>query len=196
MTEPGGRDATLSVVRANLLALAWLPVAGLIALGPFLLRWGWPVLERSWPSPEALPIVLLVLVVSVLAHEGLHAAGFLLVGKAPPDKVRLGFSRRTLTPYASCSAPVTAAAYRVTALLPAAGLGLLPAAVASLAGWGLLALWSWAMLAVAGGDLAAVWAIRRVPAKALVLDHPSRVGCRTLGPEPGGGPGTAQAGGA
>ena len=34
------------------------------------------------------------------------------------------------------------------------------------------------MLAVAGGDLAAVWAIRDVPGEVLVLDHPQRVGCR------------------
>jgi hypothetical protein len=34
------------------------------------------------------------------------------------------------------------------------------------------------MLAVAGGDLAAVWAIRDVPQGVLVRDHPSRVGCQ------------------
>jgi hypothetical protein len=94
--------------------------------------------------------------------------------------VRLGFNRRTLTPFASCAVPVHAAAYRGTALLPALALGVLPGAAAVATGSGLLALWSWTMLAVAGGDLAAVWAIRRVPASAMVLDHASRVGCRVL----------------
>ena len=75
---------------------------------------------------------------------------------------------------------MTARGYRATALLPAIVLGLGPALAATAGGWGALGLWSWAMLAVAGGDVAAVWAIRRVPATALVQDHPARVGCRIL----------------
>jgi len=113
----------------------------------------------------------------IVVHELLHAGGFLLFGRAPRHAVRVGVHRRTLTPYASCSAPVPASAYRGAALLPAAILGVLPAVASLLLGWGWLAIWAALMLAVAGGDLAAVWAIRRVSADALVLDHPTRVGC-------------------
>jgi hypothetical protein len=170
----------MSVGRANLIALLWLPAAALLALGPFIYRWGAAPLAASIPPPSRLPLVLLVLLASVLLHELVHVAGFLLLAGAPRRAVRLGFSRRTLTPFACCGEPVSARGYRITALLPALVLGLGPAAVAAAGGWGALALWSWAMLAVAGGDVAAVWAIRRVPAAVLVLDHPARVGCRVL----------------
>jgi hypothetical protein len=170
----------MSVGRANLIALVWLPVAALLALGPFLLRWGIAPLAAAIPPPSRLPLLLAVLLASVLLHELVHLAGFLLLAGASRRAVRLGFNRRSLTPFACCAEPVSARGYRATALLPAILLGLAPALVAAVAGWGALGLWSWAMLAVAGGDVAAVWAIRRVPPTAPVLDHPARVGCRVL----------------
>ncbi len=170
----------MSVGRANLIAIFWLPVAGLLALGPFILRWGTAPLAAAIPPPSQLPFVLIALLASVLLHELVHVVGFLLLAGAPHRAVRLGFNRRSLTPFACCGEPVSARGYRSTALLPALLLGLGPALAATAGGWGALALWSWAMLAVAGGDVAAVWAIRRVPAAALVQDHPARVGCRVL----------------
>jgi Putative zincin peptidase len=175
-----GRDASMSVGRANLIALAWLPAAALLALGPFIVYWGAAPLAAAVPAPSGLPLVLVVLLASVLLHELVHVLGFRLLARAPARAVRLGLNRRSLTPFACCADPVSARGYRATALLPALALGLLPALVAAGFGSGLLALWSWAMLAVSGGDVAAVWAIRRVPAHALVQDHPARVGCRVL----------------
>ena len=182
----GERDATMSVARANLVAVAWLPVAAGLVLAPFAARWGAPALAAAIPGPGRLPAMLAVLLGSVLLHELAHAAGFLLLAGAPRSAVRLGFHRRTLTPFAACSTPVRASAYRASALLPAVALGLLPGLAAFVTGSGLLALWSWTMLAVAGGDLAAVWAIRGVPPDTLVLDHPVRVGCLVAGRRGGG----------
>jgi hypothetical protein len=175
------RDATMSVARANLLAIAWLPVSGLLALGPFAWLWHSDRIDAALPLVTDLRFALPVLAFSVLLHEMLHAVGFRLLGGAPREAIRIGFQRRTLTPFASCSAPIPAKAYRAAALLPGAVLGLLPAITGWLLGSGTLVLYGWAMLAVAGGDLAAVWAIRDVPGGVLVLDHPQRVGCRITG---------------
>lgn len=183
-----GGDATMSVARANLLALAWLPVSGLIAFVPYALIWGADRLSASPPRLPGLPLGLAVLAGVILAHELLHAAGFLVFGRAPRAAVRIGFQRRTLTPFASCSAPVTASAYRAAGLLPAAVLGGVPLLAAWAAGSGELLLLGWLMLALAGGDLAALWAMRAVPRSALVFDHPTLVGCRLA--EAGGDPAT------
>ncbi|HEX6104846.1 MAG TPA: DUF3267 domain-containing protein [Gemmatimonadales bacterium] len=175
-------DATMSVFRANLVALAWLPLSGVLALGPFLLIWDGDRLASTAAGLPPLPLGLALLAAGVLLHELLHAAGFLLFGRAPRAAVRIGFQRRTLTPFASCAAPVTASAYRAAGLLPALVLGAVPVAAAWISGSGTLLLWGWLMLALAGGDLAAVWAMRRVPDDALVLDHPTLVGCRVARP--------------
>lgn len=172
------RDATMSVARANLFAVAWLPVSAVLTLGPFILLWGSDGLASAIPAATDLRLAIPLLVVSLLVHESLHAVGFRLFGRAPRQAVRIGFQRRTLTPFANCTTPVPASAYRATALLPGAVLGALPALVGCLVGSGGMVLYGWAMLAVAGGDLAAVWAIREVPSGTLVLDHPNRVGCQ------------------
>lgn len=179
MTDPG-RDATMSVVQANLIAVGWLPLSGLLVLGPFFEIWGRGPLAVAVLRATDLRIAIPAVLLGVLIHEALHAVGFLTLGRVPPALVRLGFQRRTLTPYASCTAAITAGAYRGAALLPALVLGVLPALVALLLGSGGLALWAWVMLALAGGDLAAVWAMRRLAADARVLDHPTRVGCRMV----------------
>ena len=179
---PVSRDATMSVVRANLVALAWLPVSGLLATAPFVLLWGRERLASAPAGLPSLPLGIALLVLGVLVHELLHAAGFLLFGRAPRQAVRVGFQPRTLTPFASCSTAVSASAYRAAGLLPAVVLGVLPVAAAWATGSGMLLLWGWLMLALAGGDLAAVWVMRGVPADTLVLDHPTLVGCRVAEP--------------
>jgi hypothetical protein len=168
----------MSVARANLIALLWLPLSALLTVGPFLRFWGPGPISHALPAATDLRVMLPLILVGVLAHEALHAVGFLLLGRAPRAAVRIGFQRRTLTPFASCGAAVTAGAYRAASLLPALVLGVLPTVLAWLLGSGGLVLWGWVMLALAGGDLAAVWAMRAVPRGVLVLDHPSRVGCR------------------
>ncbi len=173
-------DATMSVARANLLAVAWLPVSALLSFGPFLALWGSAPIAAVVGRATDLRIFIPAMVIGVLAHEALHAAGFLAFGRVPRHTVRLGFQRRTLTPFANCSAPLAASAYRGASLLPALALGALPAVASWVLGSGGLVLWGWVMLALAGGDLAAIWAMRTVPARALVLDHPSRVGCRLV----------------
>lgn len=173
-----GRDATMSVAWANLIAVAWLPVSGLLVLGLFIKLWGREPVSAAMASATDLRVFIPVMILSVVVHEALHAVGFLILGRAPRQTVRLGFQRRTLTPYASCAAPVPAGAYRGAALLPAIVLGILPALAAWALGSGGLALWAWVMLAIAGGDVAAVWAIRGVPGGVFVVDHPTRVGCR------------------
>ena len=170
----------MSVARANLVALAWLPLSGALALAPYAALWG-PDRLRALPATlPALPVGLALMAAAVLVHELLHAAGFLLFGRAPRGQVRIGFQRRTLTPFASCSTPVTAAAYRAAGLLPGLVLGGVPILAAWATGSAALVLWGWVMLALAGGDVAAVWAMRSVPADARVIDDPHLVGCRRV----------------
>jgi len=170
-------DATISIARANALALLWLPIAAALVLAPFVVVWGRGALGPGLGHLLSLAVLLPTMAVSIVLHELLHAAGFLLFGRVPRSAVRVGVHRSTLTPYATCLMPVAAAAYRGAALLPAIALGILPAIAGVIFGFGWLAVWAALMLAVAGGDLAAVWAIRRLPADTLVLDHSTRVGC-------------------
>ena len=178
MTE---RDATMSVARANLLRdrlapglrsshrSAPSPSSGAptastphspprrISASPF----------RSWPSAsfctrDCTPSDF----ASSAAHRGRRSASGSSAAR----------SRRTPTaPHRSGPTPI-APRRSCPARCSACG----PVLAAWLSGAGIPVLYGWAMLAVAGGDLAAVWAIRDVPGEVLVLDHPQRVGCRIM----------------
>lgn len=175
-------DATISMERANIIGAGFFPLALALVLFPFWIVWGsGPLMEGL--GTASLLVLIPAMVLSVVLHEALHGVGFLLFGKAPRGSLHFGIDRQTSTPYAGCRAPVPARAYRAAVLLPALILGALPAVAGLIFGIGWLAIWGAFMLAVAGGDFLVLWAIRSVPANALVLDHPERVGCRVLGAE-------------
>lgn len=169
-------ERTLSFRAVNLLAI---PVSVLLlgAALPFVAVWGWDTLAAgasSFIKPESLIPSLLL---GLLAHEGLHALGWMVTGGVPRSTIRFGFKMSTLTPYAHCTAPMPADKYRIGVVTPAVALGALPLAVSLLTGSGWLAMFSLLFLIAASGDLILLWMLRDVSPGSLVQDHPSKPGC-------------------
>lgn len=173
-----GRDATISFEAANLIALLFLPLAA-APVAAHAALWGGASLGEG--LRDLFPWAFLpAFAGSIVAHEALHAAGFLLLGRVPRRAIHFGLDRATFSPFAGCRVPLRAAAYRAAILLPALVLGVGPVAWGLARGVGWATLWGAFMLLCAGGDFAALWAMRRVPSRARVLDHPERVGCRVV----------------
>lgn len=170
--------------RAATLAVALLPVLTAPVLLPFWLLWGWAPLKQGLLTAITPWVLVPALLASIVIHEGLHALGFLLFGRAPRGSVHFGIHRGTLSPFAGCRAPLTARAYRAAVILPALALGVLPAAYGLATGHGFAAVWGAFMLHAAAGDLIVLWTIRSLPGRVRVLDHPERVGCRVLDSAP------------
>ena len=124
--------------------------------------------------------MILVFLLSTIVHELLHAVGFRWAGGVPFDRIKFGFSWLGLAPFAHCRDPLRAAAYRHAVLLPGLMLGVLPGLLGVALQRPLLVMWATLMLLAAGGDTAVLWAARKVPGNALVLDHPDKVGCQVL----------------
>jgi hypothetical protein len=115
----------------------------------------------------------------VLVHE-LRTPPASCSSVAPPNPSADRLSAAHPHTPSPAAAPVTASAYRAAGLLPALVLGGLPLLAAWATGSAGLLLWAWVMLALAGGDVAAVWAMRSVPGDAMVVDDPALVGCRRV----------------
>jgi hypothetical protein len=98
----------------------------------------------------------------------------------PWSAIRFGFFWRSLTPYAHCTAPLPATAYRWGTALPGLVTGALPVALGLATGAGVVLVLGTVLLTAAAGDALVLWAIRDVPGRARVLDHPSKVGCYVL----------------
>jgi len=167
--------------RANLNAAMIAPFVTAVFLVPHILLWGFDGL-LGWLTGSALPILLVipVLVVSLYLHELLHGLGFILAGRVPRSNVRLGFSRKTLSPYIHCPLPVSASAYRLSLLLPGLLLGVVPALVGTVFGIGWLTLYGMLMAVAALGDAQIAWLMRRLPGSTRVIDHPKEAGCEVL----------------
>ncbi len=174
-------EATVPAGRANLMAFAMLPLAFLLIWVPYQLVWNvWPFAAFTDGSLSGIVTLILLLALSLVAHELLHAIGFWLVGGVPFSRIKFGFSWQAFAPYAHCRAPLQATAYRISVALPGLMLGVLPGVFGIVTQRPMLVMWATLMLLAAGGDAAILWAVRRVPNTAQVLDHPKKVGCQVL----------------
>jgi hypothetical protein len=168
-------DASMSMEEAAGIAIRVIPAAALLVLLHWALHGG-PSLREGFGFLSRLYVLIPALLVSVVVHEGLHALGFLFIGRAPRASVHFGIHRETLSPYAGCHEPLTAGAYRAAVALPGLVLGVAPVLFGLAGGTAWLTLWGSFMLVTAGGDLAVLLALRGVPSAARVVDHPTRVG--------------------
>ena len=164
-----------------------LAVPLLLALGgPFVWLWGWEAIPAGLDAWLDRPLwMIAALIGGVLVHEGLHASAWRLTADLPPGSVRIGFNWKALTPYAHCSAPMSARSYRIGAMTPGIVLGLVPCAVAWATGSGMWLAFGLLFTLVAGGDALILWLLRGVEARQLVVDHPTRAGCLVVEPDAG-----------
>ena len=120
---------------------------------------------------------LLATVIGVFIHEGIHTLGWACFGAIPFGRIRFGFVRQTLSPYAHALDPMPAGVYRVGVFLPALVLGAIPYVIGILVTSAPIALFGAIFTLAAGGDFLVLWLIRRLDRRAMVLAPPSRVGC-------------------
>ncbi|MAT99050.1 MAG: hypothetical protein CL608_18040 [Anaerolineaceae bacterium] len=174
-------EATVPMLQANLMAFVMLPLAFLLFWLPYRLAWqAWPFAAFIDTSFAGVLTLVLVLALSLIGHELLHAVGFWLIGGAPLNRIKFGFSWQGFAPYAHCREPLQTTAYRISVVLPGLFLGVIPGLLAVALRQPLLLMWATLMLLAAGGDAAVLWAVRKVPSTVRVLDHPKKVGCQVL----------------
>ena len=170
-------DATVSPLWANVFGLIFLGTT-VVGFGALYLFAGHTISLR--PNLLALVTFALVLGLGGLAHEILHALGWMLFGRVPREAIKFGFSWRGLMPYTHCKMPLKPSAYRIGSLLPGAVTGLLPSVVGLALGSLWLTMLGAVLLGAAGGDMLVLWEIRSVRSNARILDHPTKTGCEIL----------------
>ncbi len=174
-------DATISMGQANLVAFLLVPIAWFLVVGTYRFIWGEFVVEMGAIFGTAVWLrAILIFLASIVVHELLHAIGYVYVGKASWKQVKFGFSWKGLAPYAHCRVPMKLAQYRISVMLPGIVLGILPAVFGLVVGNFWLSFFGVLMLMAAGGDLAVLLAVRKVPPTATVRDHDSMAGCEVL----------------
>ncbi len=180
--EPGGApaDFSISMLRANLLGLPLFLLMMGTLVAPYLLLVGIPAFILGVNRSLDLGTFLLWMAAGTAAHEALHGVGWAVAAGRSFRSMRFGVHWKTLTPYAHFTEPISAAAYRIGIVLPGLVVGLGPAIAGYLLDDPAALLFGGIFFGAAAGDALGLWAVRDIPAGTLVLDHPTRVGCRIV----------------
>jgi hypothetical protein len=171
------QDRSMSMGRVNLVAIPFALLPPLLPVTLFVWVWGLHPLAAPIRHPFALLIFGAVFLAGVTLHELIHGVAWKWASRKPWSTISFGFNVASLTPYAHCSEPMNARAYRVGALAPALLLGFLPATAGLLSGNPWTFLYGILFIVAAAGDFLILWLLRGVPADRLVEDHPTRAGC-------------------
>lgn len=170
------RDLTIGVLSANIGAVA--------VTMPLILLAGWmyitvhPANEVRFTLPS-IGLFLALFLLAILLHEWIHGLTWGLFAKSHLRAISFGVIWQALTPYCTCSEPLTRGQYLLGGIMPTLILGILPAVFAILAGSLPLFLFSELMILGGGGDLLIIGKLllyRSRGKEVLYYDHPYACG--------------------
>ncbi len=182
MLNKDAENFTVSFGKANVGALlTTLPIC-VAFLSLYVGLYGWNAVLLPSLSIADILILLALLVLGIIAHEGMHAFSWSWLDGISRQHIHFGFQWSTLTPYVHCDVPITARNYRWGTALPGILLGILPAVAAIIFRDVWLFYFGLVFTLAAGGDFLILWLLRKVDGNALVQDHPDLIGCQIVNP--------------
>lgn len=175
------KSETMSALNANIIAFAMLLPIAIICIVPFVLVWGWQSFFEGFSFLRSHQVLLLlILILGIVMHEGLHGLTWGLFAKGHLKSIRFGVKWAYLTPYCHCNEPLKRNHYLLGGMMPGLVLGLFPVIVALIFGIGWLLLLGIFFIGAAGGDLMVLFKLIKVDKKHLIQDHPNEIGFLVL----------------
>jgi hypothetical protein len=90
--------------------------------------------------------------------------------------ISFGVKWEYITPYCHCNEPIKKWQFFIGAVMPLLVLGVIPLIISLSNGSFVLWFFGFFFTIAAGGDIIAIWMLRKVNITQLVLDHPSELG--------------------
>lgn len=172
------KDLTIGVLAANIIAVILMLPFVIGALIMFLIVAPDGTVRESPTTMESL-MFLLFLLVFIILHELVHGLTWGFYAKKHLKAINFGFIWKMLTPYCTCTEPLTRWQYIVGAVMPTLLLGFIPAIIASVQGSFWLLGLSAVMLFGGGGDFLIILRIllyRPFTKTIKYYDHPYELG--------------------
>jgi hypothetical protein len=180
MDNGNKRDLSISMLRANIMALAIGIPAAIVQLNIFVYLHGAQTVNINLTVLLSMLLFFVVLIGSVFVHELIHGLTWKAFGKRTHVTVAYGFQWKTLTPYAHLKEPVEINVYRIGGFMPGFVLGILPYLLGLVLNNSFLLWFGVIHTIAASGDWLVLWSLRQEKAGSLVEDHPSRAGCYVI----------------
>lgn len=172
------KDLTISVVRANVMAMVLCLPLVVAAVAVFFLCnssgefW-------NWGSVSDLLLLLAAFFVLIVAHEGIHGITWAVFAPNHWKSIEFGLMVKYLTPYCCCKEPMKKGTYILGALMPTIVLGVIPIIISWCSGSGWWLYLGCLMVIGGGGDMEIVRQLLSYHSdkqEKICLDHPYECG--------------------
>ncbi len=168
-------ELTINILKANIFSIVLLIVVAIISIVPFVLRY-----DDIFSGMSSLGTIsfFLVFLALIVVHELIHGIGWAISTKTF-SVIDFGIMRDSLTPYCTCSQPLSKGQYILGAILPLVTLGIIPLIVGYLVGSFYTMIMGVIMTSSAAGDILIIRKILGYRSNAediVYMDHPTEAG--------------------
>ncbi|MCI0766558.1 DUF3267 domain-containing protein [Bacillus sp. TL12] len=176
MVQSEKKELLIDIKKCTKIANISLLLLGIITFIIYSLLWGISInLDYIFLTTS-----FVLYFVLIIAHELLHAIGFIVFGKAVYKDIKFGIILRYFMPYAHCKIPMQNQNYKKALLLPVIVTGIIPLLIGITFEYGLLTFVSVGLVASGVGDMMIYQLIKNLPSETMIQDHPSEPGCIAL----------------
>lgn len=180
MEEEGYKVENLffSILLVNILGLLVILPINFLFLAVYYLFNDYTPNDNTY-SPYIGLIFIALMLLLIVVHELIHGITWGHFAAEGRKSIEFGVIWQALTPYCTCSSPLTKGEYIKGALMPTIVLGFIPGIIAAITGWVPLLILSQLMILAGAGDVLIVARLllhRPKRAKVVYLDHPTECG--------------------
>ncbi len=173
-------EYTMSLGKVNFIALVLL-IPLIILLGfPYEILHGFENLSlhnlRLTTIFQNTIYFLLFFICGIVLHEFLHGAVWAIFAKKKWKAISFGVKWEYFTPYCHCNEPLRKSHFVMGAIMPCIIMGIIPVLISYYNGSFRWWFFGFFFTGAAGGDLIALWMLRKIGKDKYILDHPSELG--------------------
>lgn len=172
------KDMTFDILQANVLAVIIMLPFVLVVSGIYFLINPIGSFDLSF-SFRGYIVFLLALIFLTVLHEVIHGLTWGFFAQGHLHAINFGVIWKALTPYCTCTEPLTKWQYVVGVVMPTLIVGFVPAVIAVVIGNSWLMALSAVMILAGGGDFLILWKIllfKSQNKEILYYDHPYECG--------------------
>lgn len=167
-------EYTMGFGKVNLVVLLIIiPITSVIIL-PFILIWDYETFKIGKEIFDA--YFLYILIGGIVIHELLHGLTWGYFALNGLKSIKFGVKWKFLTPYCHCKEPLKVRHYRLGGAMPLIVMGIIPSMIGLIIGHGGILSFGIFFTWAAGGDIIALFMLRKLDRNVYVSDHPEKMG--------------------
>lgn len=171
------KTISISALRANILTLLIFLPFYFVMRYLFIAVWGYtPYAEGMATIRANVPIFVLVFVLGIVLHEGLHGLMWAIFAPNGLKSIKFGIKWLYLTPYCHCNQPMKRNHYLLGGAMPGLLMGVIPLIIGFATANSWLTVLGVIFTGAAGGDFILIVRLLKIDRECTIEDHPNEIG--------------------